>query len=55
MDKTNIDNELIEVITPVRLKAYGNGNNSILLNEYVYNLKIIRIVLSGFIFIENCS
>lgn len=40
MDKTNIDNELIEVITPARLGAYGNGNNSILLNEYVYNLKL---------------
>lgn len=40
MDKTNIDNELIEVITPVRLGAYGNGDNSILLNEYVYNLKL---------------
>ena len=40
MDKTNIDNKLIEVITPVRLGAYGNGDNSILLNEYVYNLKL---------------
>lgn len=32
--------ELIEVISSVRLKAYGDGDNSILLNEYVYNLKL---------------
>lgn len=32
--------ELVEIITPVRLGAYGSGDNSILLNEYIYNLKL---------------
>ena len=32
--------ELVEIITPVRLGAYGDVDNSILLNEYVYNLKL---------------
>lgn len=32
--------ELVEIITPVRLGAYGDEDNSILLNEYVYNLKL---------------
>ncbi|MCM1009332.1 MAG: hypothetical protein NC390_00450 [Fusobacterium sp.] len=38
----NVDyrNELIEVITPVRLNAYGNSDTDLLLNRYIYNLKL---------------
>ena len=32
--------ELIETITPVRLKAYGDDSNDILLEKYIYNLKV---------------
>ena len=32
--------ELVEIIRPVRLGAYGDGDNSILLNKYVYHLKL---------------
>ena len=32
--------ELVDIITPVRLGAYGTEDNSILLNEYIYNLKL---------------
>ena len=40
MTKTNFQQELIETITPVRLKAYGEDSNDILLEKYIYNLKI---------------
>ena len=32
--------ELIKIITPVRLGAYGVEDNSMLLDKYVYNLKL---------------
>ena len=40
MTKTNFQQELIDTITPVRLKAYGEGSNDILLEKYIYNLKV---------------
>ncbi len=40
MTKTNFQQELIDTITPVRLKAYGDDSNDILLEKYIYNLKI---------------
>lgn len=40
MTKTNFQQELIETITPVRLKAYGEDSNDILLEKYIYNLKV---------------
>lgn len=40
MIKTNFQQELIETITPVRLKAYGYESNDILLEKYIYNLKV---------------
>lgn len=40
MTKTNFQQELIATITPVRLKAYGYESNDILLEKYIYNLKI---------------
>ena len=40
MIKTNFQQELIDTITPVRLKAYGYESNDILLEKYIYNLKI---------------
>ena len=40
MTKTNFQQELIDTITPVRLKAYGDGSNDILLEKYIYNLKV---------------
>lgn len=40
MTKTNFQQELIDTITPVRLKAYGYESNDILLEKYIYNLKV---------------
>ena len=40
MTKTNFQQELIDTITPVRLKAYGDDSNDILLEKYIYNLKV---------------
>ena len=40
MTKTNFQQELIDTITPVRLKAYGEDSNDILLEKYIYNLKV---------------
>ena len=40
MTKIEFQQELIETITPVRLKAYGYESNDILLEKYIYNLKI---------------
>ena len=40
MTKTNFQQELIDTITPVRLKAYGDESNDILLEKYIYNLKV---------------
>ena len=40
MEKVDYKNELIEIITPVRLGAYGNDNNEVLLEKYIYNLKL---------------
>ena len=40
MTKIEFQQELIETITPVRLKAYGDDSNDILLAKYIYNLKI---------------
>lgn len=40
MTKVKFQQELIETITPVRLKAYGNDSSDILLEKYIYNLKI---------------
>lgn len=40
MEKTICQDELFEIITPIRLSAYGNENNDILLEKYVYNLKL---------------
>ena len=40
MIKTNFQQELIDTITPVRLKAYGYESNDILLEKYIYNLKV---------------
>ena len=40
MTRTNFQQELIDTITPVRLKAYGDDSNDILLEKYIYNLKI---------------
>lgn len=40
MTKTNFQQELIDTITPVRLKAYGDDSNNILLEKYIYNLKV---------------
>jgi len=40
MTRTNFQQELIDTITPVRLKAYGDDSNDILLGKYIYNLKI---------------
>ena len=40
MAKVDYKNELIEIITPVRLGAYGNDNNEVLLEKYIYNLKL---------------
>ena len=33
-------NELVEIITPIRLEAYGNDNNEILLDKYIYNIRL---------------
>lgn len=41
MQNLDYKDELVEVITPVRLNAYGkNGDDNLLLNQYVYNLKL---------------
>ena len=40
MEKVDYKNELIEIITPVRLGAYGRDNNDVLLEKYIYNLKL---------------
>ena len=40
MTKTNFQQELIDTITPVRLKAYGEDSNEILIEKYIYNLKV---------------
>lgn len=40
MTRTNFQQELIDTITPVRLKAYGEDSNDILLEKYIYNLKV---------------
>ena len=40
MTKVKFQQELIDTITPVRLKAYGDDTNDILLEKYIYNLKI---------------
>ena len=40
MTKTNFQQELIDTITPVRLKAYGDDSNDLLLEKYIYNLKV---------------
>lgn len=40
MTKVKFQQELIDTITPVRLKAYGDDSNDILLEKYIYNLKI---------------
>lgn len=40
MAMVDYKNELIEIITPVRLGAYGNDNNEVLLEKYIYNLKL---------------
>lgn len=40
MAKVDYQNELIEIITPVRLGAYGNDNSDVLLEKYIYNLKL---------------
>ena len=40
MTRTNFQQVLIDTITPVRLKAYGDDSNDILLEKYIYNLKI---------------
>lgn len=40
MTRTNFQQELIDTITPVRLKAYGDDSNDILLEKYIYNLKV---------------
>jgi len=40
MTDVNYKDELIEIITPVRLGAYGSWDNDKLLNLYVYNLKL---------------
>lgn len=40
MTKIEFQQELIETITPVRLKAYGEDSNDILLEKYIYNLKV---------------
>lgn len=40
MEKVDYKNELIEIITPVKLGAYGNDNNEVLLEKYIYNLKL---------------
>ena len=32
--------ELIEIITPVRLRAYGNECDEVLLDKYIYNLRL---------------
>lgn len=39
MDKINSKQELIEVITPIRLSVYGNDEN-LSLDNYIYNLKL---------------
>ncbi len=39
MDKINSKQELIEVITPIRLSVYGNDEN-LGLDNYIYNLKL---------------
>lgn len=38
MNNIECKNELIEIITPVRLNSYGG--NGIQLNEYIYNIKL---------------
>ena len=40
MTKVKFQQELIDTITPVRLKAYGDDSNDILLEKYIYNLKV---------------
>lgn len=40
MAKVDYKNELIEIITLVRLGAYGNDSNDLLLEKYIYNLKL---------------
>jgi hypothetical protein len=40
MTKTDFQQELIDTITPVRLKAYGDDSYEILLEKYIYNLKV---------------
>lgn len=32
--------ELVEIITPVRLRAYGNECDEVLLDKYIYNLRL---------------
>ncbi|MGN0005495.1 MAG: hypothetical protein ACI37Z_05955 [Candidatus Gastranaerophilaceae bacterium] len=40
MNKTGNKKELIEVITPIRLRAYGNECAEVLLDKYIYNLRL---------------
>lgn len=40
MTNNLIENELIEIITPVRLRAYGSQNDRLLLDNYFYNLRL---------------
>ena len=40
MEKVDYKNELVEIITSVRLGAYGSDNKDVLLERYIYNLKL---------------
>ena len=42
MTKVKFQQELIDTITPVRLKAYGNDSSDILLEKYIYSNENIK-------------
>ena len=50
-----VKDELVEIITQIRLGAYGDDDNSILLKKYIYNLKLSEAFLSCLVFIRDYS
>lgn len=46
-------NELLKLITPVRLQAYGTESSDILLDRCIYNVKISATFYPALAFVEN--
>ena len=47
-----LQQELIETITPVRLRAYGEDSSEILLGKYIYNLKLSEALYPALALLE---